>query len=35
MMPRFCAVILLAGIAAAALHRRPARYVFPLSRTVH
>lgn len=36
-MPRLCAAILLAGIAAAALRPRPRRvvYVFPLSRTVH
>lgn len=35
-MPRICAAILLAGIAAAALRpRRTTVYVFPLSRTVH
>lgn len=37
-MPRLCAFLMLAGIAAAALpRRRPAapRYVFPVSATVH
>lgn len=36
-MPRLCAAILLAGIAAAALRprRRSAVYIFPLSKTVH
>ena len=35
-MPRFCAVLMLLGLAAAAARPRPpARYVHPLSPTVH
>ncbi|GJE65787.1 hypothetical protein LNAOJCKE_3000 [Methylorubrum aminovorans] len=38
-MPRLVALLVLAGVAAAAVGRRPARpspaFVFPLSRTVH
>ena len=39
MMPRVVALLVLAGVAVAAVGRRPARpasvFVFPLSRTVH